>query len=113
MRLALSAGGFSTAWIAIAFLAAGFALDPQDGGEDPIVVSLREELARAREVWKAREADLIAEVALLRAELQQVEEARIAREREWLVPPGSLWVVTQRLAKEHKQLLGKNSHPAS
>jgi len=85
MRRALSEGGAAGGWIAMAFLAAGFALDPQEGGEDPIVVALRAELAHATKAWAAREAQLVTEVEALRAELQQVEEARLEREREWLV----------------------------
>ena len=71
-------------WFAVSFLAAGFALDPVQAGEDPIVTALRAELAEARAAWAKQESELQEQVEALRVELRVLEERRLKREREWL-----------------------------
>ncbi|MDE0891303.1 MAG: hypothetical protein OSB14_03880 [Planctomycetota bacterium] len=80
----LSLNGSSLAWVGVAFLATGFAIDPVRFDEDPVVLALRAELAQAREAWGAKEAELVSEVESLRIELRLMEERRLQREREWL-----------------------------
>jgi hypothetical protein len=69
----------------VSLLVLGYAQNPAGSAEDPVVVALRAELAQARAEWSAREAQLLAKVEELRAELREVGEARVEREREWLV----------------------------
>ena len=70
--------------VAVSFIAAGFALDPVQADEDPIVTALKSELAEARESWAKQEAELLQQVEALRVELRVMEERRLKREREWL-----------------------------
>jgi hypothetical protein len=70
--------------IAVASLSTGFAMEPAEAPEDPLVVALRAELGQVKADFAAREQELVLLVSSLQAELAQAEEARMDREREWL-----------------------------
>ena len=90
MRSPLNGWGALAGCFAVSLIACGQAVDgersleQESGPEDPSVAALRAELEQVKEEFGAREKEHVLLIGSLQAELARSEEARLAREREWL-----------------------------
>ena len=90
MTRSLNAWGALASCLAVGLIACGPAVDGEEvlnqeaGGGDPSGVELRAELERIKEEFRAQEQEHALLIGSLQAELARADEARLAREREWL-----------------------------